>query len=392
MPAETAKQFEALEASAQTLLSVFTRAGYEAVSPAIIQPAGVFLDVVGETLRARTYVFSDPDGDELCMRPDLTVPTCRLHVERHPGGKVAAKYSYNGPAFRFQPMGGDLAHTREFRQTGIEDFGTINREQAEAEVVTTIAEGLATAGLTDYSLRFGDLGLLRAILRAADMPARWRRRLAHHFWHPPAFQAELKRLTTAPGSGSEHIPKELRETLDPDDPESAEGAVAAYLEANGVEAIGARTTAEIAECLLDRVADARAEPLSAKTANLIQSYIGIVAPAHDSTKRIRALAADMGINVEAVVGAHEWRLELMSRAGIDLNRATFSGEFGRALQYYTGFVFEVVTEGLGPRSPVAGGGRYDHLLKAVGSPVDVPAVGAAVHTDRLHAAVNGGTP
>ncbi|HRO49011.1 MAG TPA: ATP phosphoribosyltransferase regulatory subunit, partial [Hyphomicrobium sp.] len=66
MPAETAKQFEALEASAQTLLSVFTQAGYEAVSPAIIQPAGVFLDVVGETLRARTYVFTDPDGDELC--------------------------------------------------------------------------------------------------------------------------------------------------------------------------------------------------------------------------------------------------------------------------------------------------------------------------------------
>ena len=45
-------------------------------------------------------------------------------------------------------------------------------------------------------------------------------------------------------------------------------------------------------------------------------------------------------------------------------------------------------------APVAGGGRYDHLLKAVGAPQDVPAVGAAVHTDRLLAAItngNGGT-
>jgi ATP phosphoribosyltransferase regulatory subunit len=51
-----------------------------------------------------------------------------------------------------------------------------------------------------------------------------------------------------------------------------------------------------------------------------------------------------------------------------------------------------VTPGLGRRSPVAGGGRYDHLLKAVGAPVDVPAVGAAVHTDRLVTALaNGGT-
>lgn len=392
MPAETAKQFEALEASAQMLLSVFTRAGYEAVSPAIIQPAGVFLDVVGESLRARTYVFTDPDGDELCMRPDLTVPTCRLHVERHPEAAVPAKYSYNGPAFRFQPMGGDLAHTREFRQTGIESFGVANREHAEAEVVATIADGIATAGLTDYTLRFGDLGLLRAILRAADMPVRWRRRLTHHFWHPPAFQAELKRLTTSPGAVSEHIPKPLREALDPDDPEAAESAVSAYLDTNGIETIGARTTAEITECLLDRVADARAEPLAARTAALIQSYIKIVTPARQSLERIRALAAEMGINIEAAIGAHEWRLELMSRAGIDLDRATFSAEFGRALQYYTGFVFEVVTKDLGPRSPVAGGGRYDHLLKAVGAPGHVPAVGAAVHTDRLLAALNGDAP
>ncbi|MGE3230522.1 MAG: ATP phosphoribosyltransferase regulatory subunit, partial [Hyphomicrobium sp.] len=105
MPAETARQFETLEASAQTLMGVFARAGFEAVSPAIIQPADVFLRVVGERLRARTYVFSDLDGDELCMRPDITVPACRLHLERHPNGRVPAKYSYNGPAFRYQPQG-----------------------------------------------------------------------------------------------------------------------------------------------------------------------------------------------------------------------------------------------------------------------------------------------
>ncbi len=393
MPAETAKQFEALEANAQTLLSVFTRGGFEAVSPAIIQPASVFLDVVGEKLRARTYVFSDPDGDELCMRPDITVPTCRLHLERHPLGNVPAKYSYNGPAFRFQPLGSDHAHTREFRQTGIEAFGEANRERAEAEVVATIVAGLEAAGLASYQLRFGDLGLLRAILRASDMPSRWRQRLMHLFWHPAAFKAELNRLTAEPGAASAHIPKALADALDPDNPAAAEAAVASYLEEKGIEAIGLRSTAEIAENLLGRVADARSEPLSAKTAQLIASYVAIVAPARASGRRIRELATLMGVNIEAAVGAHEWRLELLAQAGVDLDRAEFSADFGRQLEYYTGFVFEVVTQGLGRRSPVAGGGRYDHLLKAVGAPQDVPAVGAAVHTDRLLAAVvngNGG--
>lgn len=389
MPAETAKQFEALEASAQTLIGVFSRAGFEAVSPAVIQPAGVFLDVVGERLRARTYVFSDLDGDELCMRPDITVPTCRLHLERHPAADVPAKYSYNGPAFRFQPQGSDRAHTREFRQTGIEAFGEANREGAEAEIVATIVAGLEAAGLSSYALRFGDLGLLRAILKASEMPARWRRRLMHLFWHPAAFRAELNRLTVEPGAKSTNIPKALRDALDPEDAQGSEAAVASYLEANGIEAIGQRSPAEIAEILLGRVHDARSEPLSAKTAQLIASYVAIVASARTSARKVRELATLMGVNIEDAVGAYEWRLELMSRAGVDLDRAEFSADFGRALEYYTGFVFEVVTPELGRKSPVAGGGRYDYLLKAVGAPQDVPAVGAAVHTDRLLPALNG---
>ena len=46
------------------------RAGYEEIAPPVIQPAGPFLDAVGEALRGRTYDFVDPDGDELCLRPN----------------------------------------------------------------------------------------------------------------------------------------------------------------------------------------------------------------------------------------------------------------------------------------------------------------------------------
>src|SRR5215470_2628396 len=112
----TSGDIEALDALTQRLMAAFAGGGYERIAPAVIQPADLFLDVVGESLRARTYVFVDPDGAELCLRPDLTVPTCRLHLERHPEAKVPAKYCYNGPAFRFQPQGADLVHPREFRQ------------------------------------------------------------------------------------------------------------------------------------------------------------------------------------------------------------------------------------------------------------------------------------
>jgi ATP phosphoribosyltransferase regulatory subunit len=81
---------------------------------------------------------------------------------------------------------------------------------------------------------------------------------------------------------------------------------------------------------------------------------------------------------------------LLAESGIDMNAAEFSAEFGRSVGYYTGFVFEVLVESLGPASPVGGGGRYDGLLKAVGAPHNVPAVGGAIHTERLLAVVRGG--
>ena len=77
------------------------------------------------------------------------------------------------------------------------------------------------------------------------------------------------------------------------------------------------------------------------------------------------------------------RLDLIEAQGLDLGGAEFSAEFGRDLAYYTGFVFEIVAPEVGPQSPVAGGGRYDALLRAVGAPSDIAAVGAAIHTERL---------
>ena len=389
MAAETARQFEALEAQAQTLMSVFTRAGYEAVAPAIIQPAGVFLDVIGEALRARTYVFTDAEGDELCLRPDLTVPTCRLHLERHPAGAVAAKYCYNGAAFRFQPASADTAHPREFRQAGIEAFGEADRARSEAETIATVVEALRAAGLGDTRLRVGDLGLFRALLEAADMPPRWRRRLAHNFWRPETFRIELKRLTQEPAFAAKEIPQALREALDPDRPAEAEASLARYFDSEGIELVGARTTAEIAANLLARVADSRSDPLAPDTAAAIESYVAVTAPAREGATRLKDLARATGIDISDALRTYERRLDLLCKAGVDLERAEFSAEFGRALEYYTGLVFEVVAPSLGPLSPIAGGGRYDGLLKAVGAGEHVPAVGAAIHTERLLAAFNG---
>ncbi len=54
----------------------------------------------------------------------------------------------------------------------------------------------------------------------------------------------------------------------------------------------------------------------------------------------------------------------------------------RGLDYYTRTAFEIQTTALGAQSAVAGGGRYDGLVKALGGP-DIPAIGFAIGFDRL---------
>ena len=348
MSAESAKQFEALERQAASLMAVFMRAGCEAVAPAIIQPADIFLDVIGEDLRSRTYVFTDPEGQELCLRPDLTVPACRIYLARHPAADVTAHYCYNGPAFRFQPYGATAAHPNEFRQAGIELIADTDREQAETEVLALILGALRTAGLTDYRVRMGDLGLFHALLDELAMPERGRQRLRAQFWRPDAFRTALHRLAASAHDAKVLLPGDLAARLEGADGLEAEKVVTQYLDDNAVPLFGARSTTEIAEGLLATVDDARAEPIPAESARLIEQYLGVKGRAPDVASRIETLIASAGPRATAAAKAYRRRLELMSKAGIDVGAIEFSAEFGRNLEYYTGFVFDIVSPALGP--------------------------------------------
>ena len=392
MAAETTRNFAALEAQAQTLMSVFTKAGYEAVAPTILQPADVFLDVIGESLRARTYVFTDPDGAELCLRPDLTVPTCRLHLARHADPATPARYCYSGAAFRFQPQGADAAHPREFRQAGIERFGDVEREAAEAEIVSRVISAVEKAGLKDWSLRLGDLGLFSSILDVAGLTPSWKKRLDDAFLKPQAFRDSLKSFANGTGPARLSVPDALLSSLTRTDLAASEAAVAAYLEEKAVELIGTRTLSDITEHLIG-IAESRDEkPLSRAAVDLIARYVGISGPARTAGAKIAELVNGAPSGSGAALETYDRRIALLANAGIDLDRVTFSAEFGRTMAYYTGLVFEVRVQTLGPQSPVVTGGRYDALMRAAGAGVDVAAVGAAVHTERLLAAIRGAAP
>ena len=63
----------------------------------------------------------------------------------------------------------------------------------------------------------------------------------------------------------------------------------------------------------------------------------------------------------------------------------------RGLDYYTRTAFEIQTNALGAQNAIAGGGRYDMLVKMLDGP-EQPAIGFAIGLDRLAALVMQGHP
>src|ERR1700740_963047 len=114
---------------AGALLTSFAEAGYERSEPAILQPAEPFLDLSGEDIRKSLYLTTDATGEELCLRPDLTIPVARDYLASPQAGQ-AAGFSYLGAVFRYR-----WGQQSEFLQAGIESFGRADRAAADAEML-----------------------------------------------------------------------------------------------------------------------------------------------------------------------------------------------------------------------------------------------------------------
>jgi ATP phosphoribosyltransferase regulatory subunit len=220
------------------------------------------------------------------------------------------------------------------------------------------------------------------------LPERCRLKLRHYFWRPPAFHALLSQLARGEISDSEGPVAALTARLADEDPARAEELVAIYLETNDLPLSGNRTLGEIAERLLDHAADLRSESLPREVATVIDYYLAVEASPREAIDRIAMIAQGAGIDLGPALYVLSRRFDLLEERGINVDAASFATEFGRDFEYYSGLVFQIELGG-DKTSPIAGGGRYDGLLRSVGAPVEVPAVGSAIHTERLLASVKG---
>ncbi len=336
----------AIWAEVDRLRALFEAAGATRVDADILQPAETLLDLYGEDVRARAFTTADPIRGEAMLRPDFTVPVTLAHLAN---GSGPARYTYAGEVFRKQEDGGD--RPQEYVQVGYEVFNAPNPAEADAEVFTMFAKALAPLNLR---ISTGDISLLRDAVSGLSAPAARKAALMRHLWRPRKFRAVLDSFAKPPAKDPlKALPDEMEE-------------------------IGVRTLDDVAARLDAITKDRTTTPIPESEVELIEALLAVRETVPDALPRLQDLAVDLPAISDAVTRL-EARFDKIAAAGIDLATLNFETSYGRTtLEYYDGFVFGFSVKRRPDLPPVASGGRYDALTRALSGGDTVPAVGGII--------------
>ncbi|HPF23230.1 MAG TPA: ATP phosphoribosyltransferase regulatory subunit [Hyphomonas sp.] len=356
---------------------VFEAAGAEPVDPDYILPSDIPLELSGEAVRARLCVFTDHRGNEMVMRPDLTLPVAGMEAARLASGVNGPKaYCYAAEAFRLPAASDD---PMEFTQVGFEWFGKDSTPYEDAEAFALVHEAVRACDVRPVAIATGDLAVFPAFIDALGLPRVTADLLKRAFRQEGGVRA-LVEATPVP------IEADLVPTLEAATPEEAETAFREALQARGIPLIGTRSVSEIIAGLRARAAALAAGGLPDTVREVIGALAAVNCTASEAADQLDAIAVRYRLSkASAAIDRVARRMELIRDLLPDLKAiCSFRSGFGRRFTYYDGFLFETLGPNLSERQPLASGGRYDGLVSGLSNGrATATAIGGIVRPDRV---------
>ena len=224
--------------------------------------------------------------------------------------------------------------TGEFLHAGIESIGRRDAAAADAEVVALALEGLAALGAPPLALKLGDMGLLETLLEALGVGAAAKRRVMRAI----VSGRRLEGLAEPAGQGiGEHAG--LLAAIEGQAPQAARAFVEDILAIAGIDRRRPQRRR-------DRGALSRPgrEPLGHPAGRDQRRARPL--PCHRRRPGRRGGGDPVACprcraRPRAAIDRLEVRTGFMEARGIDLSTFRFAADFGRSLDYYTGFIFEI---------------------------------------------------
>jgi histidyl-tRNA synthetase len=338
------------------IAEVYRMHGFEPLETSAVETVEALGKFLPDVDRPNEGVFAwqeDEDGDWLALRYDLTAPLARVFAQHRASLPTPYRRYAMGPVWRNEKPG--PGRFRQFHQCDADTVGAAS-VAADAEIVGMLCDALEAAGIAaaDVQVKVGHRKVLTGVLEAAGLvDPKDEARFAHERGVVLRAIDKVDRLGEA-----------------------------------GVRAL-------LGEGRRDESGDVTAGAgLSSERAEIVMGFVG--ARRDTAAATLGALRDLCGGTASGAQGIEELGriADLLAAGGYGEGRVVIDPAVVRGLGYYTGPVFEaeLTFEVLGddgkPRQfgSVAGGGRYDDLVKRF-TGESVPATGVSIGVDRLLAAL-----
>ncbi|MGB0369880.1 MAG: histidine--tRNA ligase [Opitutales bacterium] len=284
----------------------------------LLEPLELYIEKSGPEIVSQLFNFEDRGGRAVALRPEMTPSLARLVGARANAMRRPIKWFSIGENYRYErPQKG---RTRAFYQFNADILGDPS-PGADAELIALLVSSLKRFGLNeeDFYVRLSDRTLWTSFLQARGL--------------------------------EESVVFEVLGVIDKLERNAKEKSLQSLADLVGVDA--APDLLEAIETLI-----------SLKDFSDIEAFIAKSCPESEASSTVSQRLEDWRIVFENLqsLGCKEF-------VEVDLGIV-------RGLAYYTGFVFEAF-ERSGESRALAGGGRYDNLVKKMGGP-DLPATGFAM--------------
>ncbi len=150
-------------------MGALEKAGYEELIPPTFEYEDTFVRAGGPEVAERLVRFPDRDGRILALRYDFTASLARVAATTFSDAGRTLRLCYSGKVFRQDPERG--GRPREMLQVGAELLGQ-GGLAADIEVVRLTLALLSAAGLKDFQINLGHVGVLASGLEAIEDPLR----------------------------------------------------------------------------------------------------------------------------------------------------------------------------------------------------------------------------
>ena len=288
------------------------RAGFQEWDAHVLEPLELFTEKSGDEIVRQLFNFEDKGGRKVSLRPEMTPSLARMIAARAGSLRRPIKWFGIGENYRYEKQ--QKGRLRAFYQFNADIHGEAG-PAADAEIIALCVEALCAFGLKseDFRVRLSDRALWFLFIESIGVPE----------------SAAVAVLSVV----------DKLERLQPDD---------------------------LLKAATDALAGTPCDP--AMVLGRVREFVAL-----DSLEKLEITFADIASEkIRARLG--DWRTLFARLSALGL--ADFVSPdltIVRGLAYYTGFVFEVF-ERTGDTRALAGGGRYDALVKKLGGP-DMPATG-----------------